>query len=41
MTDEIAAALTLTGRSAARLLDVAAGLARMPAVHAALKAGRD
>ncbi len=38
-TDEIAAALTLTGRSAARLLDAASGLARLPAVHAALQRG--
>jgi hypothetical protein len=39
VADEVAAALTLTGRSAARLMDVAAGLARLPAVHAALEAG--
>ena len=39
VTDEIAAALTLTGRSADRLLTIASGLARMPDVLAALKAG--
>jgi hypothetical protein len=39
VVDEIAAALTLTGRSAARLLEVAAGLARLPGVHAALARG--
>jgi hypothetical protein len=37
--DEVAAALTLTGRSAARLLDVAAGLGRLPEVAAALRGG--
>ena len=40
VTDEIAAALTLTGRSAGRLLTVASGLGRLPDVHAALQAGR-
>jgi hypothetical protein len=39
VTDEIAAALTLTGRSADRLLTVASGLARLPDMHAALKQG--
>src|SRR5580704_11628900 len=39
VTDEIAAALTLTGRSAGRLLTVASGLARIPDVLAALKSG--
>ena len=38
--DEIAAALTLTGRAAARLADLAAGTARLPAVRVALGAGR-
>jgi hypothetical protein len=38
--DEAAAALALTGRAASRLLDVAAGLARIPEVAAALSAGR-
>jgi hypothetical protein len=38
--DETAAALALTGRAADRLLDVSAGLARLPAVGAALTAGR-
>ena len=37
VTDEIAAALTLTGRSASRLLTIASGLARNPDVHTALK----
>jgi hypothetical protein len=37
--DEIAAALTLTGMSARRLLDVAGGLARLDATRAALAAG--
>ncbi len=36
---EVAAALTLTGRSAARLTDLAAGLARLPGTAAALRAG--
>src|SRR5215472_18095943 len=40
VTDEVACALTLTGRSADRLLAVAAGLARLPAVHAALEQGQ-
>src|SRR5580704_13523452 len=39
VTDEIAAALTLTGRSAGRLLTVASGLARVPDVLTALKSG--
>src|SRR5580704_16401296 len=39
VTDEIAAALTLTGRSADRLLTVASGLARLPDMHAALTQG--
>ena len=39
VTDEIAAALTLTGRSADRLLTVASGLARLPDVHAGLAQG--
>ncbi len=39
VTDELAAELTLTGRSARRLLDVAAGLRRLPAVHEALLNG--
>jgi hypothetical protein len=38
--DEVAAALTLTGRAAARLMDLAAGTARLPAVRTALAAGR-
>ena len=38
--DEIAAAMTLTGRSAARLLTVASGLARLEAVLAALRLGK-
>jgi hypothetical protein len=38
--DETAAALALTGRAASRLLDVAIGLARLPAVDAELTAGR-
>ncbi len=37
--DEIAAALTLTGRSAGRLLTIASGLARLPDVLTALTAG--
>ncbi|MGO8956298.1 MAG: hypothetical protein ACLQFR_02820 [Streptosporangiaceae bacterium] len=37
--DEVAAALTLTGRSAGRLRSVAAGLARLPLVLAALARG--
>ena len=39
VTDEIAAALTLTGRSAGRLLTIASALARLPDVLTALKAG--
>jgi hypothetical protein len=38
--DEVAAALALTGRSAGRLLQVSAGLARLPSVLQALEAGR-
>ena len=38
--DEVAAALTLTGRAAARLMDIAAGAARLPAVQVSLAAGR-
>jgi hypothetical protein len=38
--DEVAAALALTGRAAGRLLHVSVGLARLPAVLAALTAGR-
>ena len=37
--DEVAAALTLTGRSAGRLLEISAGLARLPGVVAALQRG--
>src|SRR5262249_19180176 len=37
--DELAAALTLTGRAAARLLDIAGNLDRLPAVRAAQLAG--
>jgi len=37
---EIAAALTLTGRSADRLLELAAGLARLPGTSAALARGQ-
>ena len=37
--DEVAAALTLTRRSAARLLDLALGLDRLPLTRAALAAG--
>src|SRR5262245_5303509 len=37
--DEIAAALTLTGRSADQLLDLAIGLRRLPMTSAALAAG--
>jgi hypothetical protein len=39
VTDEIAAALTLTGRSAGRLLTVASALGRLPDVAAALQHG--
>jgi hypothetical protein len=38
--DEVAAALTLTGRAASRLTSVAAGLDRLPEVLAALRAGQ-
>ena len=38
--DEVAAALTLTGRAASRLSSVAAGLDRLPEVLAALRAGQ-
>src|SRR5450755_3502366 len=38
-SEELAAALVLTGRAADTLLDLAAGLARLPAVPAALAAG--
>ncbi len=37
--DEVAAALTMTGRSAGRLTSMAAGLARLPEVLAALASG--
>jgi hypothetical protein len=37
--DEVAAALRLSGGQADRLLEIAAGLARIPEVHAALEAG--
>ncbi len=40
VTDEVAAALVLTGRAAAGLAGDAAALARLPQVHAALSAGR-
>jgi hypothetical protein len=40
VTDEIAAALVLSGRSAADLAGDAAGLAALPGVHAALAAGQ-
>ena len=40
VADEVAAALTLTCRSADRLLNLAAALARLPAASAALAAGR-
>jgi len=39
VADELAAELTLTGRSAGRLLDVAAGLRRLPEVYDALLSG--
>ena len=39
ITDEIAAALTLTRRAATRLLDIAGGLARLAAVRSALALG--
>jgi len=38
--DDVAAALALTGRAAGRLLQMSLGLARLPAVFAALAAGR-
>jgi hypothetical protein len=37
--DELAAALTLTGRSADRLISMSSGLARLDVVHAALQRG--
>jgi hypothetical protein len=37
--DELAAALTLTGRAAARLLSLSRGLGRLPCVHAVLERG--
>jgi hypothetical protein len=40
VADEIAAALTLTCRAADKLLDLATGITRLPAVTAALAAGR-
>jgi len=40
VADEIAVALTLTCRAADKLLDLAAGVTRLPAVTAALAAGR-
>jgi hypothetical protein len=40
VSDELAAALTLTGRSGGRLLELAAGLARLTATWAALAEGR-
>ena len=40
MDSELAAALTLTGRSADRLLELAAGLARLPGTATALAGGR-
>src|SRR5260370_6419255 len=39
VADEIAVALTLTCRAADKLLDLAAGVTRLPAVTAALAAG--
>lgn len=39
VTDELAVELTLTGRSASRLLDVAHGLRRLPVVHDTLLTG--
>jgi hypothetical protein len=39
VTDELAAELTLTSRSARRLLDIAAGLRRLPEVYGALLNG--
>jgi hypothetical protein len=40
LDEEIAVALTLTGRAASRLTGLAAGLARLPGTAAALRAGR-
>jgi hypothetical protein len=40
VADELACALTLTGRAAALLLDDAAGLVRLPEVHQSLAAGQ-
>jgi hypothetical protein len=40
LDEEIAAALTLTGRAASRLTGLAAGLARLPGTAAALREGR-
>jgi hypothetical protein len=40
LDEEVAAALTLTGRAASRLTGVAAGLARLPGTAAALEAGQ-
>jgi hypothetical protein len=40
LDEEVAAALTLTGRAATRLTGLAAGLARLPGTSAALEAGR-
>jgi hypothetical protein len=39
INDELAAALTLTGRSADRLIEMACGFARLAEVHAALERG--
>jgi hypothetical protein len=39
INDELAAALTLTGRSADRLISMSSGLARLREVHAALESG--
>ncbi len=39
INDELAAALTLTGRSADRLISMSSGFARLPDVHAALQSG--
>jgi hypothetical protein len=39
VNDELAAALTLTGRAADRLVEISAGLARLPGTLAALAAG--
>jgi hypothetical protein len=40
INDELAAALTLTGRSADRLISMSSGLARLSDVHAALESGQ-